>query len=419
MPPEFDEERNDAIDRFWDQISQDRPNAAGGLDPADAATIRHLHTFDDRPGPTRAFKTNLREELMRAQTIPVSSNPSPPFLPNHVAGPPRRAMAPLPPLPGWRRGWANAQFATAFLVLLVLALGALALRPGSRLPDRLLTIPALVEAPATPNPSEAASTALAAITLPAGGLPGQVGGALNHFTIPAGTDSSTASTWVSSCCVGVRFDYVLSGSFTLRGDGLVRLLRAGTEDWEDVAAGTEITLNPGDAVLLRMEDAFAAANANAAPVGLLEGVLFDGFVADDPIPAGWTYQDQDIISSPAPLPSGPLTLRLTQSTLAAGGDFLMPDAALQLAVTLDASAVLGTQSDFRVRNAGKKPATVYLLTVEPAPTESTASGTPAATPAMGASMQTVLDTTLSSDLAPTAGNLDFLLWSAARRPSTS
>ena len=84
MPPESSGERNlagndmdRAIDRFWDHVAQGLAEDAGGVDPADAATIRHLHRFDDRPDPTDPFARQLREDLMATHAIPISSPPRP------------------------------------------------------------------------------------------------------------------------------------------------------------------------------------------------------------------------------------------------------------------------------------------------------------------------------------------------------
>jgi hypothetical protein len=375
MSPEPNEDLNDAIDRFWDQIVQNPAHAAEGLNLANAATIRHLHTFDDRPGPTLAFTQQLREELMHAHAIPISSDPRPALLPNHDA---RRAwLGTAPPLPVRRRSWAMPHLATAVLLLVLLGLGYVTVGPDRFRAAQPPAIPAAMASPATPATSEPVAQTLATITLPADTFPSQISGGLNHYTIPVETRSSTAETWVSTCCTGLRLDYVLSGTVTVRSTGPVQLLRPGASAWEVIAPETALSLNPGDAVLLRMEDAFAATNASVTPVDLLEGVLFGGMIADDPIPNGWDYHDQDILHSLVPMPPGPVTVRLHEATLEPGADLPLPlGAVLQLAVTLDERATVGSRGTFDKRNLGKAPVAIYVLTLEPAEAGTSPLGTP-------------------------------------------
>src|SRR5215218_5728026 len=128
LTPENDTERGECIDQFWDQLTQGQADVAGDRDPADAATIRYLHAFDDRPGPDPTFRHRLREELMNADAIPVSSQPS--LLPytNRRASQPQW-IAPQT-LPQASRRWGLAPFATAALLVLTLVGGFLASGSG-------------------------------------------------------------------------------------------------------------------------------------------------------------------------------------------------------------------------------------------------------------------------------------------------
>ena len=316
---------------------------------------------------------------MHAHAIPVSSDPRSPLPPDQHVGQPQRASAVSPLWAGRRGGWVLIQLATAALLLLTLGLGYLALRPDTPLRHHLAALSAL-ETSATPTVDEQGTRTLAAITLPTGMMPSEVLGGLNHYTIPAGTTSGTASTWVATCCRGPRFEYIVSGSFTVRSAGPVQVLH-GASTWETQPAGTEVSVTAGDAVLLRMEDAFDAANTSTVPVELVEAVLFEGQVADDPIPYGWDYHDQDIWRTKVSVPPGPTTLRLQQTTLAPGANLSRPvDAVMQLAVSLEQGASLTTRLAvghlFDVQNVGPTPVVAYVLTVEP-----TGEAVPAGSPA--------------------------------------
>lgn len=185
MSPDFDVNagRDEAADRFWDQESQGRSGSIGDLDPADAATIRHMHVFDDRPEPTLAFTRHLREELMHAHAIQGSSSPSAFPLPNGRASQPWRISPQA--LPSSRRQWALAQFATAALVLLTLIGSVFVFGPGRiGAPDGdRSVIPAISGTPATPD----SATPLAEFLWGVPGTPDESFGELSRLTIdPAG-----------------------------------------------------------------------------------------------------------------------------------------------------------------------------------------------------------------------------------------
>jgi len=378
---------DDALNRFWnDLVEPDGDPMASDLDPDQVETLQRLHAMTRTPPPAMA-RTRVDRAMHERLTVPHngmgattmsqatifarSSGASDP-----TGWSPRQSAGRLTLRTSWRGfRWAGT-FATALLLLVILGVGYLVVRSGTPNNQRLSSLPVL-EAPASPIIDESGARTLAAITLPAGTVPSPIVGGLNHYTIPAGTSSSTASTWVSTCCTGPRLDYVLTGSFTMRNEGPVQLLPAGTSTWETITAKSEITLNPGDAILLRMQDAFAAENANVTPVELVEGVLFEGTVNDDPIPQGWVYHDKDIVHRLIPVPSSPVTLRLLEATLDPDATLPLPSGAvLQLAVTLDEQATVGTRGDFDKRNLGKAPVALYVLTLEPAEVGPPSTGTP-------------------------------------------
>src|SRR5215212_877934 len=256
------------VGAFWDALVLGQDTADLDVDADLSAAIRHVHDLSATP------PTSARERVWRAvQTAADASQPESeaPVQPSFLLGVSRSGVSTATTRPasfawGTRTRWALVQMLTALLVLATVGVSFFFLGSGRNPLAQLSDVPALILAPATPVPEEQATRTLAAINLPTGAIPSQIGGALNHYTIPAGTSSSTDSTWVSTCCTGLRLDYVLTGSFTMRNEGPVQLLPAGTSAWETITAKTGITLNPGDAILLRMQDAFAAENANATPV---------------------------------------------------------------------------------------------------------------------------------------------------------
>src|SRR5215210_2356229 len=227
---------NEAVDRFWDQVAQGRSGSAGGLDPVDAATIQHLHAFDDRPGPSRAFTQRLREDLMHAhmhaQTMPVSRPLEAHTLPHDRSSQLR--------WPGGRRSGAFGRLATAALVLLTLVTGLIAF--GWLRPERETTpagLPAMLASPttaATPT-LEATLETVFAMTLPSERVPtaGNLDFALWHAALEPGTSGAFLADDVD-CCSGPQTSHVLEGELTLRADGPLQLFRAA----EGGLAGTEV-----------------------------------------------------------------------------------------------------------------------------------------------------------------------------------
>jgi hypothetical protein len=389
MPPEsnegtthFNEERDRALDRFWDHDSQGRPATAGGVDPADAATIRHLHEFDDRPEPAEPFIRQLREDLMLTHAIPVSSTPSLGVPPNGRAHrvPTRAPVAASPPVSA--RGWARLpiQLLAAAIVLLALGLGYRAFGPGGE--DRSSTsIPAAVAPAATPAPDET----LIEVVLPAELLPhgDAITGSLHDSTIAA---NSTAvwTTELAACCQGVRIDYLLSGSLMVSADGPVQVIRAGSGSLETIAAETDIALEPGDAMIFSNQTAAEYTNAWANQAELLTWVLFDSTTGTydwAPIPPEFDAP-RETLRFDQTIPPGPATFRLQRIELAGDTTFPVPDGVLQYGVITSemASATpttrdVGTHEDGSVQNFGPDPVIVYVMTLESAPAD-TAPATP-------------------------------------------
>ena len=388
-----------SLGRYWDELLHGPPADRDTLDPALAETVRQLHARDDAPGADAAFAARLLanlEERMNTtygdlstptEAVRLSMMPSPngrtanssPWLPL----PSRKSSRP------W--GWPMTHLATAALVVFTLTFAYLAFGPprSGGQTEQAASLPAVFSTPASPPAEMITEETLVEITLPADALPDTIYSGQNHYTIPPGSNGSwEPSRFSSTCCTGPRLNYVLEGTYSVRGDGPMQVLRSGAERWEEVPAGTEIVLEPGDALVSQMDDSFDAVNSSSVPVQLLDGVLFDGEMSTDPIPQersgrpAWTFHDQDIMLTQQSVPSGPMILRLRQATLPEGGVLPRPPGTiLQLAVSLDPNDVVTTESPsnanpFELRNLGSGPASIYILSLEPSGAERDAASTP-------------------------------------------
>ena len=373
------------LGRYWDDVVGGRPAAPDDLDPTLVETVQRLHARDDAPGADAAFATQLLAQLEdRMDTMYLDmARPSDPAPAGALPDASRRVSAPWLRIPPPQRSlsrpsaWPLAQLASAALVVITLAFAFVALGPPRRggQVEPSAEAPAAIVTVATATPSAADDT-LAAITLPAGALPGDIVAGLNSYSVPVGSEG----TWDWACCTGVRLDYIRAGELTITGAGPMQILRAeGAGSWEEVAPGTEIVLRTEDALLSRMEDRFESVNSGSAAVDLLDSVLFAGTPLDDPVPyaesgaEAWQFQYQNLLLDPVPVAEGPVTVRLRQVELAAEEVLPIPaNAIVQLAVDLDENAVLATAADFSRQNMSEAPLTVYALTLEAA-----AEGTPA------------------------------------------
>src|SRR4051794_12185715 len=351
-----------SLGRYWDELVHGRPVDRDNLDPALAETVQQLQASDDAPGADAAFAARLLKDLeermnttygnLRTPTDPLRLSKMPSTNGRTPISPP---WLPLPLRTSSRRwGWPITHLATAALVVFTLTLAYLAFGPprSGRQEEQAAGLPAAFSTPASPPAGMIAEETLAEITLPAGAVPATIYSGQNHYTIPPGSIGRWEPTSFSAtCCTGPRLNYVLEGTYTVRSEGPVQVLRSDAERWEDVPAGTEIVLEPGDALLSWMNDSFDAVNASSDPVELLDGILFDGKMTTDPIPQERSgpparkFHDQDIMLEQQPVPSEPVILRLQKTTLPKGGVLPRPPGAiLQLAVSLDPDDVVTTES---------------------------------------------------------------------------
>jgi len=375
----------DDLRRFWDELVRGEAATPGAIDPALANLIRQLHAQSDVPPLDPVYTKRLREDLMNqighAGTVPHTLFPAVPPASNGRAQPGSWQVS-VPPETAsraqWR--WGFAQLATAALLLLTLGLVYRALNPGRPSNGQPVPFPDLVARSATPAPGGTAEEALVTITLPAAAVPrGEgIGGGLNHDTLFPGTQS----TWTSlpdACCPELRLEYVLEGTYTVRAEGTVQILRSGSGGApETVPARTEVILGPGDALVSSTETAFDGANTGTTPTELLFWILTDANYPTGPIPAGWIAHNTDVQDQLA-VPAGPATLRLRRVELAPDATLPTPPGALLFAVMLPGTPQVGRLPDGSVINVNRETVEVYVVTLEPAgPGDGTPlAGTPA------------------------------------------
>ena len=320
MPPDVGEDQELVIDRFWDQIARHRSAPAGDLDPTDVATIRHLHTFDDRPGPDRAFRARLREELVHAPAMPISSS---------LTGLDQRTGGVLPP--PWtaeHRRWPAAQIATAALVLLTLIGSFVVIHGPLRVTnqrEQSAIIPAIDSTPETVHPvGIIADDILVRATLnqmpPADGTH-QIG--LYRVQLAPGTVEHAGSQGDT----GVGFDLftVESGQITVEADGPVWLTRAVANPADMpslVQPGTAIVLEVGDQLDVPSGVSFQRRNDGPGPATLLGFTI--GNVGEAVYtwsnPAGVTYVHGLPYTLPSEFPALPAEATVHRLTLPPGAE---------------------------------------------------------------------------------------------------
>jgi hypothetical protein len=194
--------------------------------------------------------------------------------------------------------------------------------------------------------------------------------------IPVSVAPGTSGQWTANAGdsnPGLRVTYVLAGTITVQVKGPAELIRFGHAP-ASVAAGAEVALEPDDALIGRVETAFAYANVGTEAVELMSWTLTDHSTNTVPVPEGWAFPHNRSHMGIVSVPQGSLRLRLRRVDLAEGGAVPAPAAGgLQFAAPLAANqagtpvaGVLGNTSDGAIRNLGKEAITLYVLTLEPA-----------------------------------------------------
>jgi hypothetical protein len=384
---ERDLHRRQALDAFWDEFGGDDPGRPSDLDldPILAEAIRRLHDLDTQPAEDPAFGPRLWADMMggvaQAGTLPL--RPRPLGTNGRTQLPPRPGVSATQPAP-WRHRSTVVAAIAAVLLLIGVGIGYLAFGPGWPGDELRTTIPAAVAPAATPSPAPYTEESLLTITLPAEALPGgdAIGAGLIHVTIPVGN----RSTWVPTCCPGPYVDYVIVGSYTVRADAPIQVVRDDGSA-EDIPAGTEVTLGAGDALISRNEVGIEGANTGSGPVELLGWLLVEttSSFGGHYLP-GWVSYSSDV-QLPLLLSPSPATLHVRRIELTGEASFPAPaDGTLVFVVSPPVNAA-GTpttvsrvvkRSDGELVNVGKETGVVYLVTLEQVapPDGSPISGTP-------------------------------------------
>ena len=209
---------------------------------------------------------------------------------------------------------------------------------------------------------------LAEVTLPANVLAFETATVVGVTTydIPAGTSVTVTGTG-DGCCPAQNLTYVIDGTSTFRDAVPTYLLRAGNGTTpEVVAAETEVSLGPGDAILYRDEFDWEWTVSDDGPTRLVSFWMIEGSGLPSSDLASWGYVDFEFFTTDA-LPSEPLTLRFRELTLDAGATLSPGAAVIQLAVgSTTESPRLSTRGDYSVKNIGTEPVGLYVASLSPA-----------------------------------------------------
>jgi hypothetical protein len=353
------------LEQLWEAVRRGDPDA-GSRDPDLAETMRRVQALDHVPPPDAVFVSQVREELLSDVAGPFTLGPQVSRTPNgRVLMAPWSSplVAPRPSL-GQRQRWVVTQVATALLVLLTVLAAYVAFGPGRPHPA---VIPLVEGTPAaTPAPG---------VT-----------------TVPLGSGTADAlpedpvwlMTFHATFRPGGRFGVepaegpdlavVTSGTLTYHADQPLTVTRADTGGAqrvpEVIPADTDAVLSAGDSVLIPLGAKVSRWNDGTEPavevMTMLEGTFLgsrgrsnSSNVVDLPIV---TFH----ISDAHTLPPAPVTISLSQVTLAPGARFTPPAASWWMVGTPEeAYRNLERQSDGSAVNTSSDPIDLYLTTVEP------------------------------------------------------
>jgi hypothetical protein len=254
----------DDLDRFWDARVTGHFVSDILSDPALEEAVHRFETAEDVNRADPAFVDHLWEDLMNATTAmypPVTSSPI-----ESATASGQQNLRPVIELPHMLRHRLSAVAAAAILLA---ALGGIAgFWLFDRGGDRTHTTGPAILAPATPSPTvERTDATLFDVVLPPEVLPtgaGRLAG-LSYVYIEPGAIGS----WADSCCPGLMFEHIVVGEITFTSKTASQVLRA-DDSVEDIAAGVDVALQPGDTFIARNEAEFRAANTGAEPVQMVE-----------------------------------------------------------------------------------------------------------------------------------------------------
>ncbi len=353
--------------RYWDALAGGEPLDPRTLDPTLTDAVRRFHAAADVRVPDPAFLARLWDDLQRPQPVPRPAV----GLNDHAV--PRRWLSRATALRGtsgqWRR--VSVSFATATLLLLTVGLVLFSLRPDRRDLDRPGDLPTQVSSSVatpmeTPDPAPVVEETLVTLALPREAFPPYQDVSATVFMpqVPPGT----RTTWpppTGYCCSGLRVDYVLEGTHTVRASGPIQIVRAGGGQPEMIPADAEVLLRPGDAMIALIETAFESENPGSTPVELVSLALLNADAASAPVLPGWIEDHDNRGMVPRwPLPAGPAFLQLRCVVLAPAATLPGPRAGFQVGEAESEASSLGVSSDNAIRTLGRDEGTLYVASME-------------------------------------------------------
>jgi hypothetical protein len=394
----------DNLDRFWETIVAGGEPEPTGLDPVRAETVRRFHAARDVPGADPAFLARLMDDLLRAPA-------GPPVAPRraaratalngHSPASPQRPAAPLPVASRHRR-WPIGQFATALLLVLTFGLAFLALGPGSSDDESTDAISGAV-ASETPPRAGISEETLLEIVFPAEALPRgeQPWAGIDQATASAGYVSAwheptwhqatdhgdevltglstysilpgTVTTWHPLGSRGPLVEYVMAGTYTVRADAAITVVRAdGTV--EEIPADRDVTLGPGNALVSREETVVRAENGGEVVVELLSWNMVADYAPvylGHRLP-GWGSDVLDVQGLSA-VPNGSATLRLRRVEVAPGATYPSSPGIVELVLEFPFKRVdaptemtpsIQRSGDGAIPNGSDEVLTLYVVTLE-------------------------------------------------------
>jgi hypothetical protein len=172
----------------------------------------------------------------------------------------------------------------------------------------------------TPSPDDPVFETVFTTTLPPEALPSgdRLTAGLALFTIPVGAHS----TWEPTCCPGPMVEYVVAGTYDVRAEAPMTVVRANGAV-EEIAAGVDVALVAGDALISRNETVVEAWNDGPVPTLLLNWMVIDGAVGH--LVPGWVSTQSDV-QLRVTLPRAATTLTLLRITLPDGGEAMLEPA---------------------------------------------------------------------------------------------
>jgi hypothetical protein len=365
MAMRTDHDPADRLNRYLDARTADQSADLRLLDPALAQAVEAFFAADDTPGPAPGLAQRIWADAL-AQTDTPRPMPLPVREPAVANGYGRRGWQPAAP----ERGPSTLAFlATAALLLLSLGLATAGIRVVG--PQVARHVPFAIQAPPTTEPSTDVPDAalpdatLLALTLPDAPRYRTALGTKLGMLPPGSQLAITASPH------GPQVIFVVAGPLSLQvttAPHPVRIIpstgeaAAGAPD-VTLAAGGQTTLAAGATIVASPGVAFTLRPSGSAAAKIL--LLLDPPDSRFRETNGATWQPTTN-GGVTQTVSGPLSLSLRQTTLAPGVTLPAPGGAAQQVVVVADAAQMGDVRSLAtgaVRNAGRQPVSLYVLTL--------------------------------------------------------